>query len=74
MRIAFVIAILGLSACTTVQAPPEPVVVTRRGRQPPSSCRPSRSRSCPQTASSFPRSDRSRHPLPPAAVFYWVML
>ena len=28
MRIAFVIAILGLSACTTVQAPPEPVVVT----------------------------------------------
>ena len=28
MRIAFVIAILGLSACTTVQAPAEPVVVT----------------------------------------------
>ena len=28
MRIAFVIAILGLSACTTVEAPPEPVVVT----------------------------------------------
>ena len=30
MRIAFVIAILGFSACTTVQAPPEPVVVTPR--------------------------------------------
>jgi hypothetical protein len=29
MRIAFVIAILGLSACTTVQATPEPVVVTQ---------------------------------------------
>ena len=28
MRIAFVIAILGLSACTTVEATPEPVVVT----------------------------------------------
>jgi hypothetical protein len=28
MRIAFVIAIVGLSACTTVQTPPEPVVVT----------------------------------------------
>ena len=28
MRIAFVIAILGLSACTTVEAGPEPVVVT----------------------------------------------
>ena len=28
MRIAFVIAILGFSACTTVQPPPEPVVVT----------------------------------------------
>jgi len=28
MRIAFVIVILGLTACTTVQAPPEPVVVT----------------------------------------------
>jgi hypothetical protein len=29
MRIAFVIAILGLSACTTVEAPPDPVVVTQ---------------------------------------------
>jgi hypothetical protein len=28
MRIAVVIAILGLSACTTVQAPPDRVVVT----------------------------------------------
>ena len=28
MRVAFVIAILGLSACTTVQEAPEPVVVT----------------------------------------------
>ena len=28
MRNAFVIAILGLSACTTVEAQPEPVVVT----------------------------------------------
>jgi hypothetical protein len=28
MRIAFVIAILGISACTTVQTPPEPVLVT----------------------------------------------
>jgi hypothetical protein len=30
MRIALVIAILGLSACTTVQEAPEPVVVTPR--------------------------------------------
>ena len=67
MRIAFVIAILGLGACTTVEAPPDPVVVTSRGRQPPSSCRPSRSRSCPQIAPSFPCSDRSPS-------FYWVML
>jgi hypothetical protein len=29
MRIAFVIAILGLSACTTVQPPADPVVVTQ---------------------------------------------
>jgi hypothetical protein len=29
MRLALVIAILGLSACTTVQAPPEPVVVAQ---------------------------------------------
>jgi hypothetical protein len=29
MRIAVVIAILGLSACTTVQTPPDPVVVTQ---------------------------------------------
>jgi hypothetical protein len=28
MRIAFVTVILALSACTTVEAPPEPVVVT----------------------------------------------
>ena len=28
MRIAFVIAILGFSACTTVEAPPDPVVVS----------------------------------------------
>jgi hypothetical protein len=30
MRIAFVIAILGLGACTTVQPPAEPVVVQPR--------------------------------------------
>ena len=29
MRIAVVIAILGLGACTTVEAPAEPVVVTQ---------------------------------------------
>ena len=29
MRIAFVIAILGLGACTTVEAQPDPVVVTQ---------------------------------------------
>jgi hypothetical protein len=29
MRIAFVVAILGFSACTTVQPPPDPVVVTQ---------------------------------------------
>ncbi|HET9067571.1 MAG TPA: hypothetical protein VFN28_02920 [Amaricoccus sp.] len=28
MRIAFVVAILGLGACTTVQQPADPVVVT----------------------------------------------
>jgi hypothetical protein len=29
MRIALVVAILGFSACTTVQPPAEPVVVTQ---------------------------------------------
>ena len=29
MRVAFVIAIVGLSACTTVEAPQNPVVVTQ---------------------------------------------
>ena len=29
MRIAFVIAILGVSACTTVEAPEDPIVVTQ---------------------------------------------
>ena len=29
MRIAFVVAILGFTACTTVQEAPEPVVVTQ---------------------------------------------
>ena len=63
MRIAFVIAILGVSACTTVQAPPEPVVVTAP-RPATTVVVPAKPVAVvPAGASSFPRSDRSCHPL-----------